>query len=390
MTALSVGLLAVVGTNSVSSAGTAAASPPAVSASAAKQKATISALPAIAQPGSGTAKARKAKAAVAVELKPVRKNRPVVLQRKAGGGWKTAGRTKTTAAGLAEFTVPTKKARYRAVAAAYRGLSPVTTKTVSSAQWGKADWTDEFGGSRLASDWSHRALEYNPAGLRNCAKGDPSAATVTKGALRLSVLADPARAAETCTAYRGDGKKIGQFKYRLNGHVSTQGRYDFKYGVAAARMKFQKSKGQHTSFWLQPTTLRPAATTAARGGAEIDVIEWFGAGGKQSGLTSFIYMPSTKGPVKVGGFLKQQDRFLSSKKDDWWKRYHVFSVEWNKKAYIFRIDGKETARITKGISKVSQYPILSQLSSDYELPNLGSESRLPQHSYVDWIQVWEG
>ncbi len=190
-------------------------------------------------------------------------------------------------------------------------------------------------------------------------------------------MADPARAAETCTALRGDGSVIGKFKYRLNGHISTNGNHDFRYGVAAARMKFQKERGQHASFWLQPTGAKPEATTAKEGGAEVDIIEWFGEGGKQSGLTSFIYHPSNKGPVKVGGFLKEQDRFLASKKDSWFKAYHVFSVEWTPKSYVFRIDGRVSATITVGISEVKQYPILSLLSSDYELENLGSESKLP-------------
>ena len=42
-----------------------------------------------------------------------------------------------------------------------------------------------------------------------------------------------------------------------------------------------------------------------------------------------------------------------------------------------------------GVSGQPQYPILSLLSSDYELSQLGSEKKLPQHMYVDWIRVWE-
>jgi len=30
------------------------------------------------------------------------------------------------------------------------------------------------------------------------------------------------------------------------------------------------------------------------------------------------------------------------------------------------------------------------LSSDYELANLGNENLLPQHAYVDWMQIWRG
>ena len=39
--------------------------------------------------------------------------------------------------------------------------------------------------------------------------------------------------------------------------------------------------------------------------------------------------------------------------------------------------------------QVPQYPILSLLSSDYELKNLGGEDRLPQHMYVDWMAMWQ-
>ena len=42
-----------------------------------------------------------------------------------------------------------------------------------------------------------------------------------------------------------------------------------------------------------------------------------------------------------------------------------------------------------GISAQPQYPILSLLSSDYELKNLGGETRLPQSMYVDWVRVWQ-
>ena len=41
------------------------------------------------------------------------------------------------------------------------------------------------------------------------------------------------------------------------------------------------------------------------------------------------------------------------------------------------------------MSGTPQYLILSLLSSDYELPLLGGEDRLPQHMYVDWAAFWE-
>ena len=72
----------------------------------------------------------------------------------------------------------------------------------------------------------------------------------------------PARS-DLCTAYRKDGSVIGQYRYRLNGHIGTQLSADLRYGVAAARVRFQQSRGQHGAFWLQPT----------RRGAGLDVAE---------------------------------------------------------------------------------------------------------------------
>ncbi len=352
------------------------------------QKATISVLPPISQAGKGTASTKKAQIVVSASFKPIRTNRPVVLMRKAGSGWKQAARTRLTKAGLAEFSVPNTKASYRGRALPFKGLATVSTQAVRTGTWGTPDFRDEFAGSSLSGNWSHRVGVYNPAGLRTCAKGSPDAVAVTGGALRLSVLEDPDRT-DRCAAKRADGSTIGTFDYRLNGHVSSDGKQDFTYGVAAARMKFHKRRGQHASFWLQPTTIRSGATTAAAGGSEIDIIEWFGDGGPGNGLASFIYHPSTQGPVKVGGNIVHANSYLDGLSDRWWTQYHVFSVEWTRKAYIFRIDGRETWRTTAGISRQPQYPILSLLSSDYELEDLGSKRFLPQHMYVDWMQFWE-
>src|SRR6185503_18781909 len=140
------------------------------------------------------------------------------------------------------------------------------------------------------------------------------------------------------------------------------------------RIKFQPRQGQHASLWMQPQdpTYIP---NAFEGGAEIDIIEYFGDGVPNGGLTSFVYNPTASGvSQKIGG---------------WFKRYHVFSVEWSPTAYVFRIDGRETARITQGISGVPQFPILSLLSSDYELKKLKGEANLPQTMSVDWIRFWQ-
>ena len=92
--------------------------------------------------------------------------------------------------------------------------------------------------------------------------------------------------------------------------------------------------------------------------------------------------------VKTGARMTKFRSFLRSRRDGWSKNFHVFSVEWTPRMLVFRIDGKETYRIRGGISTDHQYPILSILASDYEIPKM-KDSRLPQHMFVDWVRVWE-
>ena len=352
---------------------------PKAQAQKAKTRLSIQVMPQISQYGKRVANPNSAKAAVTVKVSPKRKGTKVLLQVKSGSSWKKAGKAVTDKKGVANLaTAATRGGKAVELRAK---VGNVTTKAVSNAKWLAPKFTDGFDGTTLSENWSHRIPDYNAEGFRACSKGGPEAVRVGGGAVRLSVIKDPYRN-DLCTA-KQDGKVVGKYAYRLNGHISTEDKVSFKYGFAAARMKFQKARGQHASFWMQPDTEGP-------GGAEIDVIEYFGKGAAQGGLTSFTYHRDSRGKlIKTGNWIQDSDRFLAKKSDDWFKAYHVFSVEWTPRAYIFRIDGKESYRSTRGISNQPEFPILSLLSSDYELPALGGDKKLPQHSYVDWVRIWE-
>ena len=359
---------------------------PGTSKAAPRQTAKISATPAIVQPGKKPASANAAKSAITVKFRPKKKGRPVILQRRAGNRWVKAGKTKQDKSGKVFFAARTivggAPATYRAQAKKFAGLKKVKSKPITLDRWATPSYTDNFTGSALLPEWSHRGTDYNPEGLRRCSKGDPKAVRVGGGAVRLSVIKDNEKSG-LCTAKRANGGKIGKFNWRLNGHISTGGQETLRYGWVAARMKFQKRRGQHASLWMQSQVPANEPTT------EIDIIEWFGDKSPAGGLTSFIYHPQGGKYVRVGDWIKNPDSYLSGKKDDWFKAYHVFSLEWTPTKYVFRIDGKETFRTSRGVAHTDQYPILSLLSSDYELPHLEKEGRLPQHSYVDWIRMWQ-
>ncbi|MDR7252089.1 beta-glucanase (GH16 family) [Nocardioides sp. BE266] len=252
---------------------------------------------------------------------------------------------------------------------------------VSTADAPQPTFTDDFEADTvdLKKGGVWRTREQGNIGLRTCSRADASAASVQDGVLQLSVDEDPEKEGQDCQL-PGRRKQVA---YRVNGHVGTEGLYSYTYGFAAARIRTQSARGQHSAFWMQAVGGQHKGG-AKKGGAEIDVMEYFGDNHPQGGLTSFTYYLDKAGKKRtVGGWVPDLDQYG----DDWSKKYHVFSVEWTPEEYVFRIDGQVTHRIEEETSGRPEFLILSLLSSDYELPRFNGE--LPEHMEVDWARVWE-
>lgn len=339
--------------------------------------------PQIAQPGTSPANAHRARSAMTAVLTPHRAGRKVLLQRRAGHRWVKVSTHRQNRRGLVEFTaryrVRGKIARYRVVALRHRGLPRKASASVLTNQWGPADFTEQFSGTFPGHDlppaWSHRAQDYGAVHNRQCSASTRAGATVASGTARLMVRKssgpDPVRQPRC----RVDG---AIYDWRINGNAGTRAGFAFRYGYAAARIRFQPRAGQHASFWLQPDASQAEPGTT---GAEIDLIEWYGnRANNDHELANMIHVP---GHPQIGGYIRRPDRFG----DHWAGKYHVFSVEWTPRKYVFRIDGKRTRRISTGISQQPEYLILSLLSSDYELKFAPRARRQTMH--VDWVRVWD-
>ena len=348
---------------------------------AAGQTANFYMLPQLAQPGSSPASAGRARSAMWAKLRPARPGRKVVLQRKSGARWINVSASREDRQGVAEFTAPYqvkgKVARYRVSAVRYKGLRKVNSASAATNTWGAPDFDDSFSGSYAGGDlprWATRYQTYGATTQRTCAATDDTATRVANGTAQLSVIesAGPDPSAEPRCRPDGDSST---YAWRHNGMIGTQGDYSFRYGYAAARIKFQDKPGQHAGFWLQQ---------AAPGGAEIDAIEWYGRrpnADKQ--MSSQVHVGDASYPDSQGAYLTRASRFGS----DWSSKYHVFSVEWTPRAYVFRIDGKQTRTITRYVSDQPEYLVLSLLSSDWEL---GAAPEAPRQTMnVDWVRVWD-
>ena len=346
------------------------------------QSVRIEVLPKIAQAGRTASNADKAKAVGEVKFSPAKKGRKAQIEVSPDGKtWSNWGAPrKQNAKGIVRFTprdaAPGVTWHYRAVAPKAAGLAKITS-TVYVDQWSQI-FEDQFGGTSLNSGiWSTRAPFYDKGSQRKCSKASPKMAKVGKGVLQLQVKKDPARRGDVCTWKKPGTKKKFTFPYYLNGHVGTEQSFTFRYGTAAARVKFQKPRGMHGSFWLN-TSGEPEG----RRSVEIDTVEFFGKGYKDGGLAQFLHYRGRK----IGGVQKSADDALKGT-DNWWKKFHVFSVTWTPKGYSFRIDGTETYRINKAVSDKQVLVILSLLSSDWELDDMPKSGKGTMK--VDWVRVWQ-
>jgi beta-glucanase (GH16 family) len=347
------------------------------------QAARLSVLPKIAQKGKGAASADKAKAIGEVKFSPAKEGRKVQIYRSSDGGttWtKWGSPKKQNDDGVVRFTpaAPLTGAHwtYRAEAAKAGSLAKFMSGTATD-QWTQI-FEDQFGGASLNSAlWSTRGTSYDKGSQRKCSKASPKMAKVGSGVLSLKVKKDPNRRGDVCKWKKPGTSKKFKFPYYLNAHVGTDAKFTFRYGTAAARVKFQQPRGMHGSFWMN-TSDEPQG----RRQVEIDTVEFFGKGYKDGGLAQFLHYKGRK----IGGVQKSADTTLKGT-DNWWKKYHVFSVVWSPSGYSFRIDGTETFRTSKAISDKQVLTILSLLSSDWELADMPKSGKGSMK--VDWVRVWQ-
>lgn len=342
----------------------------------ASQSVAVRVLPQLAATGLTPEPASAAQTTITAAFSPVVPGRRASLEVLDGKRWVAFASATQDAGGRALFNAPFSyrglPATYRVAAVSTTDLPAVTSAQARTDAWGTPIFSDEFSGTALAAPWDHRVQGYEVP-TRRCSRTDARATSVAGGVLSLSVIDDPDRD-DPCTFTNAQGVEQTTF-YRLNGHVGTQGRFQYKYGVAAARVRFQEARGQHGAFWMQAPVVDD--------GAEIDVIEWLGTGSQ--GLVNGVWDYDGGVQTRVaGGAIADQAAYGT----DWAGTYHVFSVEWTPTEYVFRIDGREALRTTAGVSQTEEYLILSLLVSNFEALRITPDA-LPQTMSVDWVRVWQ-
>ena len=225
----------------------------------------------------------------------------------------------------------------------------------AGAQPDPARWTEQTGGE----GWGSHQLQYYTARRANSA---------LDGRGHLVIVARRER-----------------FRDRsfTSARLTTSGRFAFRYGTVAVRMRIPSGRGYWPAMWMLGTNIRTAGFPAC---GEIDVVETVGQNPRSAwGSVHGPPDPSTG----VGGRYVAPRPLAAG--------FHVFSADWTPGAITFRVDGHRYFTATPatlaaaGQTWVQSRPFFLQLNLAVggDWPGApGPRTRFPGRLVVDWVRVW--
>jgi beta-glucanase (GH16 family) len=242
------------------------------------------------------------------------------------------------------------------VAAALLSASPETAPSVQSS-WPPAGyrlvWSDEFDGRTLdLGKWDYRGLGPRRDGVN----------------------------VKECVSLDGDGHLVletrrvgGQYH---TGMIGTQGRFEPRYGYFECRVRMQSQVGHWSAFWLQSPTYGQRVGSLEESGAEIDVFEFLVD--RRDRLQHTVHWDG------YGTDHQTAERLADAPGIG--RGWHTVGLLWTPEEYVFSIDGRETWRTGQGVSKHSQYLILSLEVGPWagEI----AKAQLPDRLSVDFVRVY--
>ena len=167
------------------------------------------------------------------------------------------------------------------------------------------------------------------------------------------------------------------------GGVRTRNKFEFGLGYYEASIKFDNTHGLWGAFWMMCGNVGGENNFDGSKAVEIDILEsiwgdhgksqhvlhWNGYGNKHLSIDKVNYTPE----IYDGEF-------------------HTFGLDRTKDAYIFYIDGVETARFTSedvGICKVDGYMKLTVEAAQWAgAKTQRAISELPSEMVVDYVRVY--
>jgi len=215
-------------------------------------------------------------------------------------------------------------------------------------------WSDEFNGTALdMTKWDYRSL-----GPRRDAVNVKDTVSLD-GAGHLVLTTDR------------DGNDVH------TAMIGTEGTFQTTFGYFECRAKLQRQIGHWSAFWLQTPTMGKEIGNPEASGTEIDIFEYLNKFG--DGVVHNIHWDGYQEHHKSDGGRAS----IPGLSQGW----HTFGLLWTDQEYVFYVDGKETWRSDKAVSKRSEYIILSlevgKWAGDI------AKAELPDSFTVDYVRVYQ-
>jgi len=179
----------------------------------------------------------------------------------------------------------------------------------------------------------------------------------------------------------------GTYDY-TSSRMTTEGKFEFKYGKVEIRAKLPKGKGIWPALWMLGSDIGRVGWPSC---GEIDIMEMLGHD------TRTVY-GTAHGPGYSGGASIGRSYKLPEGVPDFSEDFHVFAIEWYEDLVKWYVDGELYHTLCKskleaqGLKWVFDHPffLIVNVAVGGHWPGYPDETtQFPQRMYIDYIRVYK-
>jgi beta-glucanase (GH16 family) len=217
-------------------------------------------------------------------------------------------------------------------------------------------WNMETGGE---PNWGNNELQYYTNTQNN--------ASVGNGVLTITAREE----------------SINGFDYS-SARITTQNKYDFKYGRIEARIKLPKGQGLWPAFWMLGKNFNTTGWPAC---GEIDIMEMVGGQNKDNTVHATLHWDNNGSHAEFGQSYTLPSGIFA---DD----FHVFAVEWDSQKVVAFVDDTQYYTIDITPAALSEFRenffIILNVAVGGNWPGPpNSSTTFPQTMEVDYVRVYQ-
>jgi len=162
------------------------------------------------------------------------------------------------------------------------------------------------------------------------------------------------------------------------GMISTENKFEVKYGYFEIKAKVPYIKGPQVAFWLQSSLFGHGVNNIEKYGVEIDIMEYVYKNKEFIHFTT--HWDGYKDYAKKEHYKVKYPSILDEK-------WHTFGLVWEENSYSFYIDRILQYKTYKSISKKKQYLIISAEYTEWGAKV--NDKKLPAIFEIDYVRVYK-